>query len=211
MARRKAAQTEEARCLTPRQIEILTMIRDARRTLGYSPTLQEIADELGISKITVFEHVELLLAKKMLTRQPNKARSLDLTARVQLPDERPTRVPLVGRIAAGLPVEAIETPDYLDFEEMFDRRYPVRALRVTGDSMIDDHICDGDIVIYEERSNAKNGDTVVAIINGDEATLKRFYKEKTRIRLQPANAKYKPIYSRNVKIQGVLIGLMREC
>ncbi len=211
MARRKAVQTEEARCLTPRQIEILTMIRDARRTLGYSPTLQEIADELGISKITVFEHVELLLEKKMLTRQSNKARSLDLTAIVQLPDERPTRIPLVGRIAAGLPVEAIETPDILDFEEMFDRRYPVRALRVTGDSMIEDHICDGDIVIYEERSNAKNGDTVVAIINEDEATLKRFYKEKNRIRLQPANAKYKPIYSRNVKIQGVLIGVMRQC
>ncbi len=211
MARRKAAQTDEARCLTPRQIEILTLIRDGRRNLGYSPTLQEIADELGISKITVFEHVELLLEKRMLTRQSNKARSLDLTARVDLPDERPTLIPLVGRIAAGLPVEAIETPDFLDFEEMFDRRYPVRALRVTGDSMIEDHICDGDIVIYEERSNAKNGDTVVAIINGDEATLKRFYKEKTRVRLQPANAKYKPIYSRNVKIQGVLIGVMREC
>ncbi len=211
MARRKAAQTEAARCFTPRQIEILTMIRDVRRTLGYSPTLQEIADELGISKITVFEHVELLLEKNMLTRQSNKARSLDLTDLVELPDERPTRVPLVGHIAAGLPVEAIETPDHLDFEEMFDRRYPVRALRVTGDSMIDDHICDGDFVIYEERSNAKNGDTVIALVGGDEATLKRFYREKTRIRLQPANSKYKPIYSRNVKILGVLIGVMRQC
>lgn len=203
-------QTDASHCITPRQIEILTLIRDWRRSEGCSPTLQEIADELGISKITVFEHVEALLEKRMLTRRSNRARSLELTSAVQLPDERPTLLPLVGTIAAGYPIEAIEVPEAVDLEEVFTSRYPVRTLTVSGDSMIDEHIRDGDLVVYEERSNARNGDTVVALIDGDEATLKKFYKEKTRIRLQPANADYKPIYSRNVKIQGVVIGVIRR-
>ena len=186
------------------------MIRDGRRINGYSPTLQEIADELGISKITVFEHVETLIHKRMLTRRSNKARSLELTSSVQLPDERSTIIPMLGRIAAGLPIEAIAGGDVVDLEEVFSSRYPVGILTVSGDSMIDDQICDGDWVVYESRSNARNGDTVVALINGDEATLKRFYREKNRIRLQPANSAYKPIYSRNVEIQGVVIGVIRR-
>jgi len=210
MVRPRKMQTDASHCITPRQIEILTLIRDWRRSEGCSPTLQEIADELGISKITVFEHVEALLEKRMLTRRSNRARSLELTSAVQLPDERPTLLPLVGTIAAGYPIEAIEVPEAVDLEEVFTSRYPVRTLTVSGDSMIDEHIRDGDLVVYEERSNARNGDTVVALIDGDEATLKKFYKEKTRIRLQPANADYKPIYSRNVKIQGVVIGVIRR-
>ncbi len=210
MARRRKTGTDELSCLTPRQLEILTMIRDARRSLGYSPTLQELADQLGISKITVFEHVEALLKKGLLTRQANKARSLALTSSARLPDERPTLLPFVGRIAAGAPIEAIETNDYVDLEEVFHSRHPVGVLEVTGDSMIDEHIRDGDLVVYERRSNARDGDTVVALIDGEEATLKTFYKEKTRVRLQPANPKYKPIYSQNVEIQGVLIGVIRR-
>ncbi|MCH6550592.1 MAG: hypothetical protein IH804_01090 [Planctomycetes bacterium] len=132
---------------------------------------------------------------------------MELTSSVRLPDERPTMLPLVGRIAAGYPIEAIEIPDTVDLEEVFTSRYPVRALTVDGDSMIDEHIRDGDLVVYEERSNARNGNTVVAMVDGDEATLKKFYKEKNRIRLQPANPRYKPIYSRNVKILGVVIGV----
>jgi len=206
----KKLVTDETQCLTPRQLEILTLIRDGRRSDGYSPTLQEIADELGISKITVFEHVEALHKKGLVTRRSNKARSLALTASARLPDERPTLLPLVGRIAAGRPIEAIESPDNLDLEEVFTSRHPVGVLTVTGDSMIDEHIRDGDLVVYERRSNARNGDTVVALIDGDEATLKKFYREKNQIRLQPANPKYKPIYVRDVEIQGVVIGVIRR-
>jgi repressor LexA len=206
----KKLVTDETHCLTPRQLEILTLIRDGRRSDGYSPTLQEIADELGISKITVFEHVEALHKKGLVTRRSNKARSLALTASARLPDERPTLLPLVGRIAAGRPIEAIESPDNLDLEEVFASRHPVGVLTVTGDSMIDEHIRDGDLVVYERRSNARNGDTVVALIDGDEATLKKFYREKNQIRLQPANPKYKPIYVRDVEIQGVVIGVIRR-
>lgn len=206
----KKAEPTGAQCLTPRKLDILTLIRDGRRVNGYSPTLQEIADELGISKITVFEHVEALVKKGMLTRRSNKARSLELTRRARFPDERPTLLPLVGRIAAGLPIEAIEHVESIDLEEVFTARHPVRVLQVDGDSMIDDHICDGDLVVYEERSNARNGDTVIALVDGNEATLKRFYKEGNRVRLQPANRDYKPIYTRKVEIQGVVIGVLRR-
>jgi repressor LexA len=210
MARTKKLVTDETHCLTPRQLEILTLVRDGRRNDGYSPTLQEIADELGISKITVFEHVEALHKKGLLSRRSNKARSLELTASARLPDERPTLLPLVGRIAAGHPIEAIESPDSVDLEEVFTSRHPVGVLTVMGDSMIDEHIRDGDLVVYERRANARNGDTVVALIAGEEATLKKFYREKNRIRLQPANTKYEPIYVRDVEIQGVVIGVIRR-
>lgn len=209
MSKRKMKSTDETRCLTPRQLEILAFVRDARRNLGYSPTLQEMADELGISKITVFEHVESLVKKGMLTRRSNRARSLDLTSKAQLPDERPTLIPILGRIAAGRPIEAVETPDYVDLEDVFASRHPVGILTVEGDSMIDDQIRDGDWVVYERRSNPRNGDTVVALID-NEATLKRFYKESKRIRLEPANKKYKPVFTRDVDIQGVLIGVLRR-
>ncbi len=203
--------TDEASCVTPRQIEILTLIRDLRKLHGYSPTLQELADELDISKITVFEHVEALLKKRMLTRRSNKARSLTLTSSALLPDERASLLPVVGRIAAGYPIEAVEMGDTIDLEEVFSSRHNVAVLEVTGDSMIDEHICDGDMVVYEQRSNPRNGETVVALIDKEEATLKKFYREKNRIRLQPANANFKPIYVKDVEIQGVVIGVMRRC
>jgi repressor LexA len=210
MGKRRKKQTEEAKFLTPRQLEILTNVRDTRRSHGYSPTLQEIADELGISKITVFEHVEALIRKGVLTRRTNRARSLEVTGSAQFPDERPTRIPLLGRIAAGAPIEAIERPEYVDLEEVFSSRYAVGLLEVSGDSMIDDQIKDGDWVAFEQRSNARNGDMVVALLGGEEATLKRFFREKNRIRLQPANPKYKPIYARDVEVQGVVIGVIRR-
>lgn len=210
MVRKKTPSTADERILTPRQLEILTMIRDGRRRDGYSPTLQEMADELGISKITVFEHVEALIEKGLVTRSTNRARSLEVTGQAQFPDERPTRMALAGRIAAGSPIEAIENPETLDLEEVFSSRHPVRALQVVGDSMIDEHIREGDVVVYEQRSNARNGDTVVALVDGQEATLKKFFREKNRIRLQPANPKYQPIYARDVAIQGVVIGVIRR-
>ncbi|MEK6799740.1 MAG: transcriptional repressor LexA [Planctomycetota bacterium] len=210
MAKFRGRTTDESLCLTPRQIEILTMIRDGRRQNGCSPTLQEIADELGISKITVFEHVEALLKKGLLTRRTNKARSLALTPSARLPDERPTLLPLVGRIAAGRPIEAIESSESVDLETVFSSRHPVGVLEVRGDSMIGEGIHEGDMVVFERRSNARNGQTVVALLRGQEATLKRFFREKNRVRLEAANSRYSPIFSRDVDIQGVVIGIIRR-
>ncbi len=210
MAKQGKKIVAEPRTLTPRRLEILKLIRDRRRANGYSPTLQEIADVLGISKITVFEHVEALERKGLLARHPNRARSLEVTASAEFPDERPTLLPLVGRIAAGRPLEAIQTDETVDLEAIFVSRHPVRVLKVVGDSMIDDRICDGDLVVYEERSTARNGETVVALIGGEEATLKRFYKEKGRIRLQPANDEYEPVFAKDVQVQGVAIGVIRR-
>ena len=211
MPKAKRRCVETTTTLTPRQLEILTCVRDGRKSYGYSPTLQEIADELGISKITVFEHVEALISKDMLTRRSNRARSLEVTSSARFPDERPTLLPLLGRIAAGHPIEAVETPDTVDLEEVFSSHHPVGILTVTGDSMIDDQIRDGDWVVFEQRSNPRNGDTVVALVNGEEATLKRFYKEKNRIRLQPANENFEPIYPEQCDIQGIVIGVIRRC
>ncbi len=209
MSRRNRRKADPVPGLTPRQLEILTLIRDAKRNVGYSPTLQEIADQLGISKITVFEHVGNLVDKGVLNRRSNKARSLELTALARLPDDRPAVLPLVGRIAAGQPIEAVETPDTVDLEQVFASQHPVAILTVAGDSMVEDGINDGDWVVYEQRSDARNGDTVVALVEG-EATLKRFYKEKNRVRLQPANDAYEPIFAREIDIQGVVIGLLRR-
>jgi len=210
MRRHRKNAKDQSKTLTPRQVEILTMVRDTRRKHGYSPTLQEIADELGVSKITIFEHVEALAAKGMVVRHSYRARSLELTSSARLPDERPSLIPLVGRIAAGRPIETFETPDAVDLETLYTSRFPVRTLKVTGDSMIDEHIRDGDYVVYEERSNARNGETVVALLPDSETTLKKFYKEKGRVRLQPANARFEPIFVREVEIQGVVIGVIRR-
>lgn len=207
MAARKSRQVD--RRLTPRQTQILTRIRDSQRSRGYSPTMQELADELRISKVTVFEHVDTLVAKGMLRRLPHKARSLELTEQVRLPDDRPTVLPLVGRIAAGMPLEAVEDAESIDLEALFVRRADTFVLRVTGDSMIDDQIRDGDFVVVEKRSTARNGETVVALLEDGEATLKRFYKDGKRIRLQPANEAYKPIFVKQANVQGVVIGVIR--
>jgi len=199
--------------LTPKQLHILTRIRDLRAVRGCSPTLQELADELGKSKVTVFEHVEALIKKGALVRDPNKARSLTISPSVKLPDEeRSTRLPLVGTIAAGLPIDAVEDRQFLDLEELFTAKGTddIFVLRVRGDSMIEDQICPDDYVVCRKASAARNGETVVALLENGEATLKRFYREKGRIRLQPANANYEPIVVDNCQIQGVVIGVIRS-
>jgi repressor LexA len=204
--------------LTPKQLKILNMIRETRLTRGYSPTMQEIADELGVSKVTVFEHVEALIKKRALLRQANKARSLEVSPHLDLPDERSNlRLPLVGSIAAGSPIEAVEDREHLDLGDLFAPPKGTTGgntfvLKVRGDSMIDDHIADGDYVICEKRNAVRNGNTVVALLDTGEATLKRFYREKDgRIRLQPANDKYEPRYVQpdEVQIQGMVIGVVR--
>jgi len=200
--------------LTPKQMHILTRIRDLRVARGYSPTMQELADELGVSKVTIFEHVEALIKKGALVRQPNKARSLELSPKVELPDEqRNTRIPLVGTIAAGHPIDAVEDRQSLDLENLFvppAGSGSMFALRVRGDSMIDEHIAEGDYVICRQQATARNGETVVALLDNGEATLKRYYKEAGHFRLQPANDKYEPIIVRDCKIQGVVVGVVRN-
>jgi repressor LexA len=200
--------------LTPKQQKILMLIRDCRLTRGYSPTMQELAERLGVSKVTVFEHVEALLKKGALRRDPNKARSLELTSKCLLPDEqRATRLPLVGDIAAGHPIEAVEDRQFIDLEDIFTpphRSGDIFVLRVKGDSMIDEQIRDGDYVVCRRAETARNGQTVVALLpDENEATLKKFYRQKGRIRLQPANEAYEPIWVDDVQIQGIVVGVVR--
>jgi repressor LexA len=194
--------------LTPKQFQIVRFLQDYWVEHEYAPTMQEIADHLGVSRPTVFEHIEALEKKKVLTREPTLARGVTLA-----PEYSPEagRLPLVGRIAAGRPIEAIEDTELLDLESLFrGRPGETFALQVRGDSMIDEQIRDGDYVIVEKRATARDGETVVAILEGGDATLKKFYKEKGRIRLQPANPTMQPIYAPNVTIQGVVIGVLRK-
>ena len=197
--------------LTPKQLRILTLIRDYQRKHGYSPTMQELADTLGVTKVTVFEHVTGLEKKGLLRRSRHRARSLELTSRVEFPDEAPHRLRLVGHIAAGVPIEAVENQEDLDLAELFESRSGAFVLQVRGNSMIDEQIRDGDFVICERRDTARNGETVVALLDDGDATLKKFYKEGSRVRLQPANPDFKPIYVETVRIQGVVMGVVRSC
>src|SRR3954470_12379486 len=200
--------------LTPRQLDVLVAIRNYRHLNGYAPTMQELADQLGTSKVTIFEHVGALERKHVLKRDKHKARSLEIVSDEMLPDEeRATKLPLLGNIAAGSPIEAVEPREELDLEQLFHARNGVYVLRVRGDSMIDDHLMDGDFVVIERRENARNGEQVVALLDSGEATLKRFYKEHGgKIRLQPANSKMdaRIVDSSRVKVQGVVIGVLRS-
>ena len=197
--------------VTPRQLEILRFVRDVRSRFGYSPTLQEIGDHLGLTKVTVFEHVGALEAKGLLLRGPkHRARSLQVSPDFQFADERPTRLPLVGRIAAGAPIETVEDREELDLEALFDRPGETFVLQVVGDSMIDEHIRDGDYVVCQRRNVARNGETVVALLPDGETTLKKFFRERNRIRLQPANPDFAPLYPDHIDVQGVVIGVVRR-
>ncbi|HNB58888.1 MAG TPA: transcriptional repressor LexA [Phycisphaerales bacterium] len=201
--------------LTPKQLRILQLIRDCRIRHGYSPTMQELADEIGVSKVTVFEHVEALIKKGALTRDPNKARSLAIADGIAVPDEaRPYRFPLVGKIAAGHPVEKLEDRDELDLLDIVGprpgRQGAMFALRVQGDSMRDEGILEGDYILVERTDTAGNGDRVVALLPNGETTLKTFYREADRIRLQPANPEFQPIYVKDCKVQGIVRSVLRK-
>ena len=199
--------------LTPRQTDVLVAIRDYRHLHGYSPTMQELADQLGTSKVTIFEHVGALEKKRVLRRDKHKARSLEIIADERLPDEdRNTKLPLLGSIAAGSPILAVENREELDMEQMFQSKNGVYVLRVRGESMIEDHLCDGDYVVIERRETARNGEQVVALLDSGEATLKRFYKEGRNVRLQPANSSMEPriVEANPCRIQGVVIGVLRS-
>jgi len=199
--------------LTPRQTDVIVAIRNYRHLHGYAPTMQELADQLGTSKVTIFEHVGALEKKRVLRRDKHKARSLELVGDERLPDEsRSTKLPLLGHIAAGSPIEAIENREELDLETMFHAKAGVYVLKVRGESMIEDHLCDGDYVVIERRETARNGEQVVALLDSGEATLKRFYREGNKIRLQPANCTMEPrlVDADRCKVQGVVIGVVRS-
>jgi repressor LexA len=208
--------------LTPKQLQVLRHIAVFHGSRCYSPTIAELAAQLNLSRSTVFEHLSELQRKSLLTTSPGRARSLRLTSRgrkllrqsrTDEPpkwDDLPAGIPLAGRVAAGLPVEAIENRDSLSLESCFGMGDGLFALQVCGDSMIEENIQPGDYVICRRTEVAQNGQLVVAVVNDGEATLKRFYKEQDRVRLQPANARFEPIYSNDCRIQGVVVGLLRK-
>ncbi len=193
--------------LTKRQRQILDYLEQFIEDNGYAPSYREIASEFALSSVsTVAEHIDALSGKGYLKREANEARSLQLTPTW---DEGTFAAPLMGIIAAGSPIQAIRTQETIDIPR--DMMGPkVFALRVRGNSMIEDGIFDGDYVIIEQTSAARNGDIVVALIDRENVTLKRFYKEKDHIRLQPANKTMKPIRVKNVTVQGKVKGVIRK-
>ena len=201
--------------LTPKQLRILKLIRDSRVRRGYSPTMQELADEIGVSKVTVFEHVEALIKKGALVRERNKARSLSIAEGIAVPDEdRPLRLPLVGKIAAGYPIEKVANDEELDLSEVLstgdDTGESSFALCVDGDSMRDEGILDGDYILLERAQVARNGDRVVALLEDGSTTLKTFFKEEDHIRLQPANPDFEPIRVKFCQVQGIVKAVVRR-
>ena len=208
--------------LTPRQLQLLQMIARFQRNRYYSPTLSEMASELNISRSTIFEHLTELRRKGLLSGYPNKARSLkvssqgqelleDLSTRSSLTYDTETGgIPLAGSVAAGVPVEAVENVELLSLSSAFGSGDDIFALEVTGDSMINEDIRQGDYVICRRSRTAENGQLVVALVDDQNATLKRFYKEKGRAKLQPSNDAYQPIYTNNCRIEAVVIGLLRR-
>ena len=197
--------------LTPRQLEVVEMIRHFRQQKRHSPTLEEIAAKLHVTKATAQGYVRTLCDKKVLRKRRYAHRSIEVIEGA-LADEQSRRLPLVGRVAAGAPIEAVEDKEWVDVGDVLGltrARRSLYLLEVKGDSMIEDGIFDGDYVIVEQRQTARNGETVVALLSDGTATLKRFYKEKRRIRLEPANERLKPIYRRDVRIRGVVKGVVR--
>ncbi len=196
--------------LTKRQKEILDYVRDHVGEHGYAPTLQEIGVRFGLSSpATVYKHVEQLVRKGYLRKAPNQGRG------IQLVDPEPVRtveVPLLGQVAAGRPIEAVTATETLNLPPDFVGRKPTYVLRVRGNSMIDEHIRDGDLVIVEDRTAAENGETVIALLQGERATLKKYYREGSTIRLQPANPTIEHLFvdEADGRIQGVVIGIMRR-
>jgi repressor LexA len=207
--------------LTPRQAELLRAAAYFQASRCYSPTISELADELSISRSTAFEHLAELQRKGLLQTSPGKARSLKLTSSGQellsrldnaggSVERSPDGIPLVGVVAAGEPIEAVENGQTLSLSSYFGISDDLFALEVRGDSMIDDDIRHGDYVICRRTPVAADGQLVVAIVDDCNATLKRFYKERSCVRLEPANEQYEPIYSGNCRIEGVVVGLMRR-
>ncbi len=197
--------------LTRRQREVLDVIREFIEREGYSPSLEEIGRKLGLSSVaTVHKHVSLLVDKGYVQRAWNQNRSIELTDA-----DRPStvRLPLRGAIAAGAPIEAVATRETICVPaDMIREASTAYVLRVQGDSMIDEQIRDGDFVVVEARSTAADGETVVAMLDETDVTLKRLQRDGARVRLLPANPLLKPIVvpAETVRIQGVVVGVLRR-
>lgn len=214
--------------LTRKQVEVLDFLARARDAAGYSPTLREIADGLGLSSVaTVAEHLDALEAFRLIRRERDRARSVLLTPRGRsLLEARGgtaagggagvTVIPLMGTIAAGEPIEALVADEEVEVPAGMVAGRRCYALRVRGESMIDEGIFSGDVVVVEEKPVPENGETVVALIGGSEVTLKKFYRERSkggdRIRLQPANPALEPLLfgpRERVEVQGRVRGVLR--
>ena len=197
--------------LTRRQREIYDFIRDFVADKGYSPSLEEIGAHFQLSSVaTVHKHVQHLVEKHYLRKAWNRSRSVEP---IEQASANTVSLPLAGVVAAGLPIEAIEDVETIDVpRDLVPRRADCFVLRVSGDSMIDEQIRDGDFVIVESRSEARAGETVVALIERQDATLKKFYRHGATVRLVPANPNMKPIEvpAQDVEIRGVVRGLMRR-
>ena len=200
--------TERFDNLTDKQRAVYEFIRDKIRNRGYGPTVREIGAEFGIvSPNGVVCHLKALEKKGMITREANLSRAIQLAA--EEIDDR--SLPLYGQIAAGVLHEAVEQHERVDFETMFDPAdKDLFVLEVHGESMIDDQIADGDYVVVRRQRTARKGQIVVAITDEGEATLKRWFPEKNRIRLEPANSNMRPIYVRDAKVLGVVVGVVRK-
>ncbi len=215
-------QTKSSKQITPRQLQILNLLARFQISQPYSATIQELAQELGISRTTAFEHIAGLREKNLLSAETGKARSLKLTKKGRsLLNKNPdrghkadltcqSRIPLLGRIAAGAPIEAVQDSQNLSLADQFGTTDDVFALQIHGDSMAGDNIHDGDYIICRRTSNAENGQIVVANLDDGDVTLKRFYKQPNSVRLQPSNDNYEPIYSDNCRIEAVALGILRK-
>jgi len=209
--------------LTRRQKQVYDFISSFVDRNGYSPSFEEIADGLGLNSLaTVHKHITNLEQKQLLRRDYNRSRSIDLlkprgrmkkafAVAAAAAAESSLSLPLMGRIAAGRPLEAVENPESISLAD-FTRSKDVYVLQVTGESMQDEHIVNGDYVLVEKTSSARDGEIVVALVNGSDATLKRIYLEGSKIRLQPSNAAMQPIVvpAATVQIQGRVIGVLRK-
>jgi repressor LexA len=199
--------------LTKRQSEILRYLQEHIRERGYAPSFEEIAEHFSFQSLaTVHEHLTNLERKGYIHRTHNESRAIEV-----LPPKGQsgaTEIPLLGRVAAGSPIESIMNGETLAVpDQLLPRRGPNYALKVQGESMIDEHIMDGDFVVVHGKQSADNGEMVIALVNGSEATVKRFYREQGGwIRLQPANPTMQPMrfQERDVLIQGVVVGVIRK-
>ncbi len=197
--------------LTKRQKQILNFIEESIRKNGYAPSLEEISRHFELHSIsTIHKHLVNLEDKGLIKRHWNRARAIEVLATQAKPEARD--VPLAGLIAAGEPIEAVRGNELVAVPEDMIGRREVYVLKVRGESMVDEQVRDGDYVIVENRTDPKNGEMVVALLNGENATLKKFYREKNQIRLQPAHPTMKPIFVQDdeLAIQGVVVGIMRK-
>jgi len=200
--------------LTKRQKLIYDFIVSSIETNGYAPSIVEIGAHFGLSSpATIHKHLTNLEGKGLIRRTKNLSRAIEMVEKTDGAfSGRQAEVPLAGYIAAGIPVETYPLDETVVIPEDMLGRGTTYVLKVRGDSMIEDSICDGDFVIIEDRNSANNGETVVALVDNESATLKKFYKENGSIRLQPANATMEPIIvpAESVTVQGVVIGLLRK-